>query len=222
MDQLQAFHRLSSQVQILYNQSVLTFLFPILFVPAICLLLWDISSRIRLLVWSSVVILFSLARYLMIWMQRRERISTTNVNKWLDLFTASVFISGAMWGSATIILIPYTQGNTIEYTIYNGLIMLIVCGLVAGALVAYSISKRVLLFYAFPALVPPAFYMVSLGDQYNSALGGFVLMYFVFITATSFRLNTQLTYYLDIEYQMIHMAQKIRLLQDQLQNIPDK
>ncbi|MGK0297093.1 MAG: hypothetical protein ACI9XC_000694 [Gammaproteobacteria bacterium] len=40
MDQLQAFHHLSSQVRILYTQSILTFFFPIIFAPALCVLLW--------------------------------------------------------------------------------------------------------------------------------------------------------------------------------------
>jgi uncharacterized membrane protein YqjE len=69
MDQLQAFHRLSSQIQILYNQSVITFLFPIVAVPAVCLLLWGVSDQTRLLIWAGLVILYSLARYLIIWMQ---------------------------------------------------------------------------------------------------------------------------------------------------------
>lgn len=225
MDQLQEFHRLSSQVQILYNQSVITFLFPILFVPAICLLLWDISDHGRLLIWATVVILYSCARYLMIWMQHREPITPANANKWLNIFIASVFISGILWGLAAVFLVPYAPGKIIEFTLYNSLIMLIVCGLTAGAVVAYSVSKRVILFYAFPALVPAAIYMISLGDKYNSALGGFVLLYFVFITAISFRLNTQFSYYLDIEFQMIQMSQKFRVLQiqyDQLKAQHDK
>ena len=90
--------------------------------------------------------------------------------------------------------------------------MLIVCGLVAGAVVTYSVNKWVIFFYAFPALVPPAIYMITLGDKYNSALGGFVFIYFIFITVSSFRLNKQYAYYMDIEYQMIMLTEKYREL----------
>jgi hypothetical protein len=48
MDQLRAFHHLSSQVRILYNQSIVTFFFPIIFAPALCALLWEISDHFRL------------------------------------------------------------------------------------------------------------------------------------------------------------------------------
>jgi len=216
MDQLQAFHRLSSQIQILYNQSVITFLFPIVAAPAVCLLLWDITNQGRLLTWASVVIIYSLARYLIIWKQRREPVTPENANKWLDIFTASVFFSGILWGASTILLVPYEQERIIEFTIYNSLVMLIVCGLVAGAVVGYAVSKRVILFYAFPALVPPGVYLIILGDRYNSTLGGFVLLYFIFITASSFRLNRQFSYYLGLEYQMIQVSQRYKQLQQQL------
>ena len=219
MDQLQAFHRLSSQIQILYNQSVITFLFPVVAAPAVCLLLWNITNQRRLLSWASVVILYSLARYLIIWKQRQQPITPENANKWLDIFTASVFFSGILWGASTILLVPYEQERLIEFTIYNSLVMLIVCGLVAGAVVGYAVSKRVILFYAFPALVPPGVYLIILGDRYNSTLGGFVLLYFIFITASSFRLNKQFSYYLGLEYQMIQVSQRYKILQKQLNQL---
>lgn len=212
MDQLRAFHRLSSQIQILYSQSVVTFLFPILAAPAICLLLWPIAGHKRLFVWAVAVIIYSLARYVLIWMQRRAPVTPENANKWLDLFTASVFGSGILWGSAAIILAPYHPGTLVEFTLYNSLVMLIVCGLVAGAVIAYAVSKRVVLFYTFPALIPAGLHLIILGDRYNSTLGGFVLLYFLFITTLSFRLNRQFSYYLDIEYQMVCLSEKFRQL----------
>jgi len=128
----------------------------------------------------------------------------------LDLFITSVFISGLLWGTACIILVPYEPGRLIEFTIYNSLTMLIVCGLAAGAVVTYSANKWVIIFYAFLALIPPAIYLIILGDKYNSALGEFVFLYFIFITASSIRLNKQYTYYIDIEYEMIMLKEKLR------------
>ena len=80
---------------------------------------------------------------------------------------------------------------------------------------AYSISKWVLFFYSFPALLPPAFYLISLGDKYNSALGGFVVLYFIFITASSFRLNRQLMSYMENEYKMQDLIRQYNELKTQ-------
>ena len=96
--------------------------------------------------------------------------------------------------------------------------MLIVCGLAAGAVVTYSANKWVIIFYAFLALIPPAIYLIILGDKYNSALGEFVFLYFIFITASSIRLNKQYTYYIDIEYEMIMLKEKLRKYLEQSVN----
>ncbi len=213
MDPARAFYHLSSQIQILYNQSIITFLFPLIAAPAICLILWDTADHSRLGVWTAVVLIYSLLRYPMVWLQKKQTITPENANKWLDLFIASVFLSGLLWGSAAIILVPYDPARIIEFTIYNSLTMLVVCGLVAGAVVNYSVNKWVTLFYAFPALVPPALYLILLGDKYNSALGGFVLLYFLFIISSSLHLHRQFARYIDSEFNMIALIRKYRTLQ---------
>lgn len=210
MDHLQAFHRLSTQIRILYDQSVVTFLFPIIAAPAVCWLLWHIADRTQLLIWTVVVISYSLARYLIIWQQGKTKTTPENANKWLDIFTASVFISGLLWGSASIVLVPYAPHRLMEFTLYNSLTMLIVCGLVAGAIVSYAVCRRVIVFYAFPALVPPALYLMILGDRYNSFLGGFVFLYFMFVLVISFRLNRQFISWIDLEFQLLQLSRKYR------------
>ena len=208
MEPLNGNHRVKKQNDILYSQSVITFLFPLLAAPAICYILWDISQRRTLIIWTATVIIYSLLRFLIIWQYRRNRPGPDDAGSWHDLFTGSVFISGIIWGTAPIILVPHEAARIIEFTLYNGLTLLIICGLVAGAVVAYSISKWVLFFYSFPALLPPAFYLISLGDKYNSTLGGFVVLYFIFITASSFRLNRQLMSSMENEHKMQELRQQ--------------
>lgn len=202
MEHMDAYHRIKNQIQVLYSQSVITFLFPLLAAPAICFILWNISQRRTLIMWTATVMVYSLLRFLIIWKYSRNKLAPDSVAFWHDLFTGSVFLSGILWGMAPIILVPYEPARIIEFTLYNSLTILTICGLVAGAVVGYSISKWVLFFYSFPALVPPAFYLISLGDKYNSALGGFIVLYFIFITASSFRLNRQFMFYMECEYKM--------------------
>lgn len=215
MESLDRDYRVIKQNEVLYSQSVITFVFPVLAAPAICYLVWDISQRHNLVIWTATVIVYSLLRFLIIWQYHKIKPGPDRAGFWHDLFTGSVFISGIIWGMAPIVLIPYEPARIIEFTLYNGLTFLIICGLVAGAVVAYSISKWVLFFYSFPALLPPAFYLISLGDKYNSALGGFVVLYFIFITASSFRLNRQLMSYMENEYKMQDLIRQYNELKTQ-------
>lgn len=202
MNQMEQDYLLINQCRILYNQSLITFLFPILAAAALCFALWSVSDHRYLLLWAGIVVAYSAGRYIFIWKLDHLRFTADNAARWLDFFAVNVFISGGIWGTAPVVLIPYRPESLLDFTLYNSLTMIIICGLVAGAVISYSVSKWVLFYYAFPALFPPAIYLISLGDKYNSALGGFVLLYLIFITLSSFRLYNQFHQYINIQYRL--------------------
>ena len=206
-DSARKYLKIKSQVELLYSQSTVTFTFPVIFAAIIGIVVWDVANRKILLGWLAVVILYALIRYIILWQYSKIEKTPENYQRWLNHFRLVVFLSGIMWGCAGIILIPYDPQNIIEFTLYNGLTMLAVCGLVAGAVISYSISLTTILLYTLPALVPPALYLISIGDKYNSALGGFILMYFFFISLTAYKLNQQLMAYAFREYEYQNMKQ---------------
>ena len=190
-----------TQVEILFSQSAITYIFPVIFALIIAYVVREMANTRILIAWLVVVVLYAIARYVLLWSYYRTGRGQVDFHKWLLRINISVFVSGLMWGVAGIILIPYALDNQVEYTLYNSLIMLTVCGIVAGAVISYSISLTTVILYVFPALVPPGIYMITLGDKYNSALGGFVLLYFIFINLTAYRLNRQLHVYAYKEYK---------------------
>lgn len=200
-DTLQDFLRIKSQVHILYSQSKITFIFPVLAAFCLGIVLWDIATRQILYIWIGVVISHSLLRYFLLWQYWHTDITPDNASSWLTFFILAAITSGIIWGTAGIVLVPYDIGKIMQFTIYNSLTILIICGLVAGAVISYSINMWVLFSYSFPTLVPPAFYLISLGDNFNSAFGGFILLFYFFITVAAYRMNSQFKYYIDMEYQ---------------------
>lgn len=197
-----------SQVEILYSQSAVTFLFPSIIGIILAATIWDIANRKVLIGWLAVVFLYSVFRYLMLWKYNRTKLTPENVEQWLNIFIASACISGIMWGLAVIILIPQDGKNIIEFTLYSGITLLAVSGLVAGATISYAVSLNVLFFYIFPALLPPSVYMISLGDIYSSALGGFILLYCFFVGTAGYRMNRQLLYYISKQHELIKLKQQ--------------
>jgi len=208
MDYLQDYLALKNQVNILYSQSIVTFIFPVLAAICLAIVIWDIATRNILYSWVGVVVAYSLLRYFLLWQYRQVGITPDNAYMWLKRYTIAAFFSGIIWGVAGIILIPYGGSADLVFTIYNGLVLLIICGLVAGAVISYSVNIWVLFSYSFPALVPPAFYLISLGDKFNSAFGGFILLYFFFISVAAYRMNKQINYYMDMEYQQEKLKNK--------------
>jgi len=200
-----------NQIHILYSQSVVTFLFPVIAACCLTWFLWGVAYPRFLYVWLGLVLFHTLARYNLLWKYHQKGVSPDNAGIWLKRFLASVFSSGILWGGAGLVLVPYD--SSIEYTLYNGLTMLITCGLVSGALISYAINIWVLVAYSFPALVPPAIHMIWLGDYYNSAFGGFILLYYFFIGVAAARMNRQFNYYVEMELQQKEMKYKYEKLQ---------
>ena len=215
MDVQEEYSLARNQVHVLYSQSVVTFLFPVIFAAFLYYILQDIASSRLLIAWTATVTIYSLSRYLLLWLYNYKKINHENVHLWLVLFIASVFISGIIWGLAAVILIPYEPQHLNHFTLYNGLVILTICGLVAGAIVSYSINLLVIGAYSFPALLLPALYLISLGDKINSTLGCFVFLYFVFANISALRLKKQLNHYL-------HIQCKYKIIYDQYQNLKSR
>lgn len=206
-----AFVTLENQLSILYPQAGTTFLFPLIAACCLALVLWDVATRTSLCIWLSLVIAHTAARYFLLWRFQRDELNQASAGIWLNRFIINAIISGTLWGSAGMLLIPYN--NNIEFTLYNGLTILIICGLAAGALISYSINIWVFIGYSFPALIPPAIYLISLGDRYNSTFGGFILLYYFFIGVAASRMNKLFNRYMEIEYQQKELLIKYERLQ---------
>lgn len=200
-----------NQIHILYSQAIVTFLFPVIAACCLAWFLWGVAYRSFLYVWLGLVFFHALARYNLLWKYHQTGIAPDNAGIWLNRFLASVFSSGVIWGVAGMVLVPYD--SSIEYTLYNGLTMLITCGLVSGAMISYAINIWVLVAYSFPALVPPAIYLIWLGDYYNSAFGGFILLYYFFIGVAAARMNRQFNYYVEMELQQKEIKYRYEKLQ---------
>ena len=215
MDAQEEYSLARSQVHLLYNQSVITFLFPVIFSVFLFYILRDVAPSDALSSWTITATVFSLSRYLLLWFYNYKKINYKNVHLWLVLFIISVFISGVIWGLAAVILVPYDPQHLDQYILYNGLIILAICVLVAGAIVSYSVNLLVIGAYSFPALLFPSLYLISLGDQINGVLGCFVFSYFVFANISALRLKRQLHHYLHIQY-------KYKNIFDQYQNLKSR
>lgn len=208
MDDRTAYLSDTQQISILYTQSITTFFFPVLAAFFLAAILRNIATRQLLTAWLLVIVLHAALRYYMLWQYFHAEKSAQNDMAWMYKFTLWVFFSGVIWGLAGIILIPYQTTETTAFILYNGLILLTTCGLVAGAVIFYAISLRVLCCYSLPALIPPAFYLISLGDQYNTAFGGLILLYHMFILVAGIRMHRQFVYFLNMEYQQLKLQQK--------------
>jgi hypothetical protein len=195
---------------LLYSQSRLTFLFPAIAAVSLCALLWSVASRLPVLVWLALVIGLTILRFRMLRLMHLQQRPPEPGDVWLNAFALGALLSGMLWGVAPMIVVPMAPDRVLEYTLYRGLVMLVVCGLVAGATVTYVISVRVWLSFTIPALAVPGLYLTTLGDRLNGALGGFVLLFLFFITVAGLRMNAQLRRFVEMEHRLKVLESDLR------------
>ena len=215
MENIKELYLLKNQVSILYSQASITFAFPLIFGLLLCYFLSGLVENHNLFIWTLILFLFTISRYYLLWIYRKRQVTAENVSTWLFIFIAGVFISGLLWGLAPVLLVPYSLENLLTYTLYNGLIILLICGLVTGAGITYSVNLLVMYSYSLPALLLPAMYLVTLGDHLTSILGCFIFIYFIFINFSVLRLNKQYKYFLQLEYKYELMSARLHLLEQQ-------
>lgn len=204
---------LARQVGILYSQSVVTFLFPLLAALCVAALLYEQADQRYLAGWLTAIYLHGASRYYLLWCYFHGAAETSQSSAWMNRFLLGAFISGGLWGFAGMLLVPYRPTDAVAFTLNNGLLLLMVCGLVAGSVISYAINIRVTFCYSLPALLPPAFHLISIGDRYNSAFGGLLLLYYLYILVAAIRMNRQLVYFLNMECREQKLAQKYENLQ---------
>jgi hypothetical protein len=200
-DALQDALLVATRFQILHSQSPLTFLFPVPLALVVALLLRPVSAGTALTAWVVLIGVLAAVRCTLL-ARARPGADPAGAVIWLNRFAAGACVSGLLWGAAPILLVPRQPERVLEATLFSGLLMLVVCGLVAGAAVAYAASLRVLFSFTVPALLPPGCWLISLGDRFNGALGGFVLLYLLFISTVALRMHLQLRRFFEVEYEL--------------------
>ena len=80
----------------------------------------------------------------------------------------------------------------------------------AGATVAYAASLRVLFCFIVPALLLPGVYLISLGDRYNSVMGGFVLLFLIHVSTAAVRMHVQLCRFFEMDYELRRLREDLK------------
>ncbi len=115
--------------------------------PLFVWLLWNHASHGGLLVWLAVFYTLH-AVELVRWAQHREKLDTVEeCHEWHVYFTTFALAAGLLWGIAAVAFYPADFG-------YQGLLICIMLGLVAGAVTTNPVHPPTLYVYTFGIMIP--------------------------------------------------------------------
>ena len=152
-----------------------------------------------LVLWTGGVIAISLVRlYLRNYYRKIEK-NNHSIKRFRNVFLITLFISGMIWGSAALLLLPR------DFLGYQVFIAFVLGGMVAGTVGTYSAMMSAFFAFSIPALLPIVIRFFLADEQIYYAMGSMVLLYWVIMLMTALRLNRDIVNYLLVSYENLDL-----------------
>jgi diguanylate cyclase (GGDEF)-like protein/PAS domain S-box-containing protein len=146
--------------------------------------LHDVISATIIYPWLSLIIFFALARAVLIATYLRSHVNkVTTSPSWLKKYRLLVFLLGAIWGSAGIMLFP------VDYPQYQLFLIFMLAGMTAGGIVAFSADLVCAITFAGLIIVPTMMRLLVAGDNLSIAMGIAIMLYFGFMLISTWHIN---------------------------------
>ena len=115
--------------------------------------------------------LVTAARYILVLKYNRSSKSPEDAPKWCRTYLISIFISGLLWGSASIFLLPGETG------IHQVFIVFFIGGLATGSVGTYSSIAMASPAFIIPAFSPVAVQLFLQNDEMSIVMAVMLLFY---------------------------------------------
>ncbi len=172
----------AEQAKALYAHAPVNMLSVVLFSLLLIFALWKVIPQSTLLVWFSLNMTVMLLRFGLIFKYRQASDDSIQTKPWGNMFAIGQLFNGIIWGSAGVWLFA-------EDSIAHQMVLLIVvAGLVAGAVGSYSGLLRVFLFFSFPAWIPITLQLFAQGGDIYITMGIMACLFLIVMTVTARRI----------------------------------
>lgn len=194
----------AEQVRLLHKQA-LTGVIAIPIVSLIVIIvLWKVSPHWILITWFSAILLVSIPRCLLIVKFLGSSQTHAQTHRYGTWFNIGAALSGIVWGSAGIFLLPV---NSLVSQIF---IILVLCGLVAGAAGTYCAVIKPFVSFSLPALVPIIIRFFLFADKMHISIGGLALLFGFVMFTNARRINVAIVTSLKLRAENMNLIEGLK------------
>lgn len=204
------------KVQVLYDQAFGVLTTALIVGIILATLFWSELPDGTALIWVSVLIILTVLRLFGVYRYKRGNVSAEKYLYWLHWYNLGTFISGLLWAAITILLIKYADITNVSIAV------VIVGFVVAMTAVSYTTSLLTYTIFSFFALIIPSIYMIM---QINPVLniGGYlIIIFYIFLISSSWRLNRMTTKSLSYEFDNKNLLVELEEEKDKAEQLADK
>jgi signal transduction histidine kinase len=145
--------------------------------------LWKSISHRSLVIWLMASLSLVIQRSVFLLKYRPTLLSPDQAAPVAKRFIAGLALAGGVWGCVAIFLFPVNSPT------HQVLIVLVLCGMIAGAAEAFASVLPAFIAFAYPALAPLLIRFITIGGPVYLGMAGVTLLYMVLTTIIAVRVN---------------------------------
>ncbi|MDM7919431.1 MAG: PAS domain S-box protein, partial [Methanosarcina sp.] len=167
------------------------------------LVLFGATPVQRLAIWLSAVIVINIMRIFGQYRMHKTGINPDNIKHHLKIFLVALTVSGCVWGSAGVFLLP---ASSIAHQVF---IVLMLGGMVAGTVGLFSAVMAAFYCFTIPASLPISIVFFLHGDRIHFVMGIMILLFWVVMYVTAKNLNRELIEALSLKYENVGLISSL-------------
>jgi PAS domain S-box-containing protein len=200
----------SELVKQIYQNAPIGIIATIINATILVAILWNQVSHRLLIGWYLMILVIFSTRILLYLAFRRLNHTEPVPSKWKQWHIISLSLSGIVWGASGVVLFPPHS------VVHQAFIAFILCGMVAGAVGAFSSILSAFAVFSLPALVPILIQFIIVGDPLHYAMAAMTSLFLSLVFVTARNLNKT-------QSELIHIkenfAERVRLRTSELAQV---
>ncbi len=153
----------------------------------------QIHHRI-LITWVIAFVVLTMTRLYGVYRYKHTDVLAEKYSYWLFWYNLGTLMSGLLWAGIIIFLIKYADSTHTS-------IVIVITGLVAtGAAISYTTSLLTYIIFSSCTLIIPAIYMIMQTTPIFNISGYLIIIFYIFLISSSWRLNRMTTKTLSFEF----------------------
>jgi two-component system, cell cycle sensor histidine kinase and response regulator CckA len=168
------------------------------------LALWNIESRFRIILWLASLISVGLIRLFMQAHFQKAETHGKDVFKRRNYMLITLGLSGCIWGSAGILIFPYTS------LVHQVFMVFVLGGMVAGSVGVFASIKSAFYCFTIPTVLPIILNLFRIGSQLHYAMGAMLSIFWGMMLITAMKLNREIIEALNLKYENLELISDLK------------
>ncbi|HSC69008.1 MAG TPA: PAS domain S-box protein [Cellvibrio sp.] len=201
-ESLSHFTLADEQMRSLYHSLPVSMLSSIIIALILSISHWKVIGQAEIILWNLLLGGTLLAR-LILWISWHNVHQLYSTTFWLWLFRVGVWLTGAAWGSAALLLFAHDD------TIYQALLAFSLAGVASGSMTSLTVDKYSSLGFVMLAITPLSVIIFMEEGPTAIAMSGMTLLFIFFVIASSTRVRLNMEDQLNKNMRLLMLTNEL-------------